>query len=95
MPRQGIRIQSRFNFFDANPGSTEHFPLAELRAGIFHRISKTSSLFLLSSGGTTFGFSGTGLPPFSLGGPGRLGAYGPNESRPTSTSCFSPAIFAA
>jgi NTE family protein len=79
VPRQGVRIQSRFSFFDANPGSTEHFPLAEIRTGIFHRISNPSSLFLLSSGGTTFGFDGTGLPPFSLGGPGRLGAYGPNE----------------
>jgi NTE family protein len=79
VPRQGIRIQSNFSFFDANPGATQHFPLAEVRTGIFHRISKPSSLFLLSSGGTTFGYHDTGLPPFYLGGPGRLAAYGPNE----------------
>jgi NTE family protein len=79
VPRQGVRIQSRFSFYDADPGSTQHFPLAEIRTGIFHRISKPSSVFLLASGGTTFSFHGTGLPQFSLGGPGRLGAYGPNE----------------
>ena len=79
VPRQGVRIQSNVSFFDANPGATEHFPLAEVRTGLFRRVSPKSSVFLLSSGGTTFGFNGVGLPPFSLGGPGRLSAYGPNE----------------
>lgn len=90
VPRQGLRIQSRFSFFDANPGSTEHFPLAEIKAGIFHRVSDKSSLFLLSSGGSTLGFNGTGLPPFSLGGPGRLAAYGPNEFLTNQYFLFQP-----
>jgi NTE family protein len=79
LPRQGYLIQSRFEFYDANPGATEHFPLAELRTGVFHRIKKTNSLFLLASGGSTFGYEGTGIPMFSLGGPQRLAAYGVNE----------------
>jgi NTE family protein len=79
LPRQGYLVQSRFEFYDANPGATEHFPLAELRTGIFHRIRKTNSLFLLASGGSTFSYQGTGIPMFSLGGPQRLAAYGVNE----------------
>lgn len=79
LPRQGYLVQSRFEFYDANPGATEHFPLAELRTGVFHRIKKTNSLFLLGSGGSTFGREGTGIPMFSLGGPQRLAAYGVNE----------------
>jgi NTE family protein len=79
LPRQGYLIQSRFEFYDANPGSTEHFPLAELRTGVFHRIRKTNSLFLIASGGSTFGYEGTGVPMFTLGGPQRLAAYGVNE----------------
>jgi NTE family protein len=79
LPRQGYLVQSRFEFYDANPGATEHFPLAELRTGVFHRIRKTNSLFLIASGGSTFGYQGTGIPMFSLGGPQRLAAYGVNE----------------
>jgi NTE family protein len=79
LPRQGYLVQSRFEFYDANPGATEHFPLAELRTGVFHRIRKTNSLFLLASGGSTFSYQGTGIPMFSLGGPQRLAAYGVNE----------------
>jgi NTE family protein len=79
VPRQGFALQSRFAFYDANPGATEDFPEGEIRTGIFHRISNPASVFLLASGGSTFGFTNIGLPPFSLGGPGRLAAYGPNE----------------
>lgn len=35
--------------------------------------------YFAASGGTTIGFSKTGVPPFTLGGPLRLGAYGVNE----------------
>lgn len=90
VPREGVRVQSRAAYVDASPGSTEHFPLTEVRTGIFHRISDPASLFLLASGGTTFDFSGTGLPPFSLGGPGRLGAYGPNEFLTNQYFLFQP-----
>jgi NTE family protein len=79
LPRQGYILQSRFEFYDANPEATEHFPLAEIRSGIFQRISRASSVFLLASGGSTLGYRGTGLPMFGLGGPQRLSAYGTNE----------------
>ena len=79
LPRQGYLLQSRFEFYDANPGATEHFPLAELRTGVFHRVRKTNSLFLIASGGSTLGYEKTGIPMFSLGGPQRLAAYGVNE----------------
>jgi NTE family protein len=79
LPRQGYLLQTRLEFYDANPGATEHFPVGELRAGIFHRVRKTNSLFLIASGGSTMGYEGTGIPVFSLGGPQRLAAYGVNE----------------
>jgi NTE family protein len=79
LPRQGLDIKSRLEFYDSNPGATEHYPLFELQTGWFQRTSDASSIFLRGSGGTTFGRDDTGIPPFSLGGPLRLGAYDPNE----------------
>src|SRR5215469_3332612 len=90
VPRQGFELQSRIAFYDANPGASEHFPEGEVRAGVFHRISEPASVFLLGSGGTTFGFSHIGIPPYSLGGPGRLGAYGPNEFLTSQYFLFQP-----
>ncbi len=90
LPRQGYLAQSRFEFYDANPGATEHFPLAELRTGFFHRILKTNSIFLLASGGSTLGYQGTGIPMFSLGGPQRLAAYGTNELLTNQYFLFQP-----
>ena len=90
LPRQGFLVQSRLEFYDANPAATEHFPLAEIRSGIFHRIRKTNSLFLLASGGSTMGYAGTGFPMFSLGGPQRLAAYGVNELLTNQYFLFQP-----
>jgi len=90
LPRQGFLLQSRFEFYDANPGATEHFPLAEIRSGVFQRVSRISSLFLLASGGSTMGYRGTGLPTFGLGGPQRLAAYGTNELLANQYFLFQP-----
>jgi NTE family protein len=90
LPRQGFLVQSRLEFYDANPSATEHFPLAELRTGIFHRVHKTNSLFLLASGGSTMGYRHTGLPMFGLGGPQRLAAYGSNELLTNQYFLFQP-----
>jgi NTE family protein len=90
LPRQGYLVQSRFEFYDANPGAAEHFPLAELRTGVFHRILKTNSIFLLASSGSTFGYQSTGIPMFSLGGPQRLSAYGTNELLTNQYFLFQP-----
>lgn len=78
VPRQGYRLESSFRFYDANPLAHDGFPVIELRSQFFHRLNQPSSLFLLASGGTTFGFDDVGVPPFSLGGPLRLSAYGTN-----------------
>jgi NTE family protein len=43
------------------------------------RPCERSSVLLFASGGTSFSTRDTGFPPFSLGGPLRLGAYGTNE----------------
>ena len=90
LPRQGYLLQSRVEFYDSNPGATEHFPLAELRAGIFHRILKTNSIFMIASGGSTMGYRNTGIPMFGLGGPQRLAAYGTNEFLTNQYFLFQP-----
>ena len=90
LPRQGYLLQSRLEFYDSNPGATEHFPLAELRAGIFHRILKTNSIFMIASGGSTMGYRNTGIPMFGLGGPQRLAAYGTNEFLTNQYFLFQP-----
>jgi NTE family protein len=90
IPRNGFRAESEFRFYDSNPDATEHFPFAEIRSGIFHRITAPSSVFLLASGGTTFGREGTGIPVFSLGGPTRLAAYGVNELLTNQYFLFQP-----
>ena len=90
LPRQGFFAQSRLEFYDANPSATEHFPLAELRTGVFHRIHRTNSIFLIATGGSTMGYRHTGLPMFGLGGPQRLAAYGPNELLTNQYFLFQP-----
>jgi len=90
LPRQGYLLQSRFEFYDANPGATEHFPLAEIRSGIFQRLSRSASVFMLASGGSTLGYRGTGIPMFELGGPQRLAAYGTNELLANQYFLFQP-----
>ena len=90
LPRQGFLVQSRLEFYDANPSASEHFPLAELRTGVFHRVHKTNSLFLLASGGSTMGYRHTGLPMFGIGGPQRLAAYGTNELLTNQYFLFQP-----
>jgi NTE family protein len=79
IPRSGVRVESTFKFYDANPGTTEVVPTEELRFGLAHRTSERSSFLFFASGGTAFSTRNVGFPPFSLGGPLRLGAYGTNE----------------
>lgn len=90
IPGQGLRMRTQFKWLDANPGSTEQFPTVEMRGGGFQRTGERSSLFLLASGGSTVGRNPDGLPPFSLGGPLRLGAYGINELLTNQYFLFQP-----
>ncbi|MGC2197293.1 MAG: patatin-like phospholipase family protein, partial [Terriglobales bacterium] len=89
LPRQGYLLQSNFEFYDSNPSATEHFPVGEIRSGVFHKLGK-NSVFMLASGGSTFGHRNTGLPMFGLGGPQRLGAYGTNELLANQYFLFQP-----
>jgi len=93
IPRSGIRLESTFNFYDADPGATEVFPTEELRFAAAKRTSERASALFLASGGTAFTTknSSIGLPPFSLGGPLRLGAYGTNELLTTQYYLFQAA----
>ena len=79
IPRRGIGLEWKAQWVDANLGAHSGFPLSEATFQVFHPISDPASIYLLAAGGTTFGHNQTGLPPFSLGGPSRLAAYGINE----------------
>jgi NTE family protein len=79
IPRRGARLESTFKFYDTAPGTPDVVPTEELRLGLAERTSQKSSVLLFASGGTSFSTRNTGFPPFSLGGPLRLGAFGTNE----------------
>jgi NTE family protein len=79
IPRRGFGLEWRAQWVDANLGAQSGFPLSEAIVQVFQPISNPASIYLVAAGGTTFGHNQTGLPPFSLGGPSRLAAYGINE----------------
>jgi NTE family protein len=80
IPTKGYYIQSLFHFYNDYPGATENFPALQVTLNGFQPVSSEGSLFLTASGGTTFGFRHVGSPPpFFLGGPNQLSAYGLNE----------------
>jgi NTE family protein len=79
IPRRGFRMESNFHWFDSAPGATSSFPVLDARLEFFQPVSRASSFFMSSEGGSTFGSRNTGLPQFFLGGASRLGAYGVNE----------------
>jgi NTE family protein len=79
IPRRGFRAESNFRWFDASPGAKASFPSMDLKLGYFQPVARFASVFLESQGGTTFGWTSTGIPQFYLGGPVRLSAYGQNE----------------
>ncbi len=81
VPRNGFSIETNFRWFDTSPGAGAPFPTLDARASYFHPVTNTSSVFLAGEGGSTLGFSNTGLPQYYLGGPFRLSAYGQNELR--------------
>jgi NTE family protein len=81
VPRTGQSARFRVAWIDAVPGSGKGFPLSEAYIGVIRPVSKRSSVYLQTFGGTTFGHDDTGLPQFFLGGPSQLSAYGTNELR--------------
>jgi NTE family protein len=78
-PRRGFGAESTFHWFDSSPGATGSFPTMQMNVRYFQPITQPASLFVAAEGGSTFGYQGTGIPQFFLGGPLRLSAYGTNE----------------
>jgi NTE family protein len=79
IPTNGYLLQSKFYWYDTNPGATQDFPSLDLYASYFRPVSVKGTAFVIARGGSTFGSTGTGTPQFFLGGPGRLSSYGLNE----------------
>jgi NTE family protein len=79
VPRHGYAFETNFRWYDNSPGAPNAFPAMDAHLGYFHPVSRAGSVFLVSDGGTTFGFRDTGLPQFFLGGASKLSAYGRNE----------------
>jgi NTE family protein len=78
-PRRGVGAETTFRWFESSPGATGRFPTMQLNVRYFQPITQPASLFVTAEGGSTFGYQGTGIPQFFLGGPLRLSAYGTNE----------------
>jgi NTE family protein len=81
IPRSGERLLVRAQWDNMAPGASGGFPLAEVTAAVARKVSERGSVLAQVDGGSTFGYHGTGLPQFFLGGAGRLNAYGTNELR--------------
>jgi NTE family protein len=79
LPLRGMTAIFRGEWWDSNTGTKKPFPLAELRTHFLFPLTPKSSAYLAVSGGTTFGYENTGIPPFSLGGGLQLSAFGENE----------------
>ncbi len=79
IPTRGHFIQMNFRYYDNFPGATEAFPAMELFAAYYHPVTKKSSAFINTRGGSTFGYRHVGTPQFFLGGPRQLSAYGVHE----------------
>jgi NTE family protein len=79
IPRSGVRSETTFRWFDTSPGTTSAFPSLQTNLEYFQPVSALGTVFVNGEGGTTFGFNGTGIPQFFLGGPLTLSAYGLNE----------------
>ncbi len=79
VPRKGVGIANAFDFFDSRPGAQEKIPALQTTMQFFKPLRRLDSIYFRASGGTTFGVAKTGVPPFTLGGPLQLSAYGTNE----------------
>jgi NTE family protein len=79
VPRKGVAIGADFSFYDSRPGAQQTFPSMQSTLRFFKPIRTPDSVYFTASGGSTFGYTKTGVPPFNLGAPMRLSAYGLNE----------------
>ncbi len=78
LPRAGTSLLMYTKGYNTNPAAPSPFPLSEIQAEQFFRLSPSTSIFVSASGGSSYGYK-TGLPAFSLGGSRRLVAWSTNE----------------
>ena len=79
IPTRGYYLQSNFYYYNQFPAASQAFPTLEITAQYFQPVLKLDSVFLIASGGSTFGYHNIGVQQFFLGGVGRLTAYGLHE----------------
>ncbi len=79
LPMRGWSLAYRGEWWDANTGTNQPFPVTELRSHFVFPLNTKSSAYLSAAGGSTLGYENTGIPPFSLGGGRQLSAFGENE----------------
>jgi NTE family protein len=79
IPRSGIGVTANAQWVDANLAAQNNYPLADSVLEGFLPVSRSASIYGIAAGASDFGFTGTGLPSYSLGGPDRLAAYGVDE----------------
>ncbi len=78
IPRAGTGILMYTKGYTTNPNAPGPFPVTEVIAQQFFRLSAPTSIYVSASGGSSYGFK-TGVPAFSLGGSQRLVAWNTNE----------------
>jgi len=80
IPRQGQYMEFSSDWYNEFPHAPAQFGTASGRASYFQRINDPSTVYFTVAGGTSFGYTHTGIPQFSLGGSSiGLPAYGTNE----------------
>jgi NTE family protein len=79
VPTRGVGFDSLFAYYDRRAGTSEAIPSLEVKLQGYYPINEKGSLYVIGSAGSTFGFTDTGFPMFSLGSSTRLSAYGINE----------------
>jgi NTE family protein len=79
VPHAGLLAHGDLRWVDANPGSTGHLPVLDVKSTFFQPVGARNTGFVSMEGGTIFNTRNAGIPFFFLGGPQRLSAYGMNE----------------
>jgi NTE family protein len=81
VPTRGLSLYAEGRWFFKSPGATQAFPQAEIKSSWLKPLNDKGSIFAYGSAGTTFSKSAAPLEQFTVGGPFRLGAFGPQEFR--------------
>jgi NTE family protein len=79
VPTRGFAVESLFAYYNRKPGSCNSIPSLQLKLQGYQPVNEKGSLYLVATGGSTFGFTDVGFPLYSLGSTTTLAAYGSNE----------------